>query len=90
MGVDSCLQVHLRVFALSHSPVARSRESRVEGRIAMAESNCPGPGRSTVDEALNEVKEHVARRNEEAQKAARELRAARAEEQLERRRKSHY
>ena len=57
----------------------------------MAESNNPGPGRSTADEALNEVKERVARRNEEAQKAARKLRAARAEEQLvERRRKSHY
>ena len=56
----------------------------------MAESSRPGPGRSTADEALNEVKEQVARRNEEAQKAARKLRAARAEEQLERRRKSHY
>jgi hypothetical protein len=35
---------------------------------------------------LNEVKKQVARRNEEAQKAARNLRAAREKEQLERRR----
>ena len=52
----------------------------------MAVSSSPGPGRSTADEALNEVKKQVARRNEEAQKAARNLRAAREKEQLERRR----
>ena len=53
----------------------------------MSESSRPAPGRSTADEALNEVKKRVARRNEEAQKAARNLRAAREKEQLERRRK---
>jgi hypothetical protein len=53
----------------------------------MAESNNPGPGRSTADQAFNEVKKQVALRNEEAQKAARKLRAVREKEQLERRRK---
>lgn len=52
----------------------------------MAESSRPGPGRSTADEALSEVKKQVARRNEEAHKAARKLRAAREKEQLKQRR----
>jgi hypothetical protein len=54
--------------------------------IAMAESNSPGPGRSTSEAALNEVKREVARRNEEAHKAARKLRAAREKQQLAQRR----
>jgi hypothetical protein len=53
----------------------------------MAEPSRPGPGRSTADEAFSDVKKQVARRNEEAHKAARKLRAAREKEQLERRRK---
>jgi hypothetical protein len=53
----------------------------------MAESNTPGPGRSTSEAALNEVKKEVARRNEEAHKAARKLRAAREKRQLAQRRK---
>jgi hypothetical protein len=46
----------------------------------------PGPGRSTADEALSELKKQVARRNEEAQKAAGKLRAVREQERLDRRR----
>ena len=53
----------------------------------MAETNSPGPGRSTSEAALNEVKREVARRNEEAHKAARKLRAAREKKQLAARRK---
>ena len=53
----------------------------------MAESSNPGPGRSTADQAFNEVKKQVALRNEEAQQAARKLRAVREKEQVERRRK---
>ncbi len=48
----------------------------------MAESNSPGPGRSTADEAFNEVKKEVARRNEEAHKAARKIRVAREKDRL--------
>jgi len=48
----------------------------------MAESTRPGPGRSTSEAALNEVKKRIARRNEETQKAARRLRAVREKEQL--------
>ena len=53
----------------------------------MAESTSPGPGRSTSAAALSEVKERIARRNEETQKAARRLRAVREEEQVALRRK---
>jgi hypothetical protein len=52
----------------------------------MPESSSPGPGRSTADKALSEVKKGVARRNEDAYKAARKVRAAREKDQLERRR----
>ena len=53
----------------------------------MAESNSPGPGRSTSEAALNEVKREVARRNEEAHKAARKLRTAHEKQQVAQRRK---
>jgi hypothetical protein len=48
----------------------------------MVDSNSPGPGRSTSEAAVNEVKKEIARRNEEAQKAARKKRAAREKEHL--------
>ena len=48
----------------------------------MGEPNRPGPGRSTSEAAVNEVKKEIARRNEEAQKAGRKRRAAREKEQL--------
>ncbi len=48
----------------------------------MAEPHTPGPGRSTSEAAVNELKKEIARRNEEAQKAARKKRAAREKEQL--------
>ncbi len=53
----------------------------------MTDLRSPGPGRSTADEALSEVKKQVARRNDEAHKAARKARAAREKEQLVQRRK---
>ena len=43
----------------------------------MAESNRPGPGRSTADSAFSERKKEIARRNEAAQKEGRKLRAER-------------
>lgn len=52
----------------------------------MAESNSPGPGRSTSEAALNEIKREVARRNEEAHKAARKVRAERDKQKLAQRR----
>jgi hypothetical protein len=48
----------------------------------MAEPTSPGPGRSTSEAALSDLKKRVARRNEETQKAARRLRAVREKEQL--------
>lgn len=52
----------------------------------MTEPNTPGPGRSTSEAAVSELKKEVSRRNEEAQKAGRERRAVRdAEERAKRR-----
>jgi len=48
----------------------------------MAEANSPGPGRSTSEAAFNDLKREIARRNEEAHKAARKKRAARDQERL--------
>jgi hypothetical protein len=45
----------------------------------------PGPGRSTADAALSALKKEVAQRNEQAQKEARKVRAAREQEQIRRR-----
>ncbi len=44
--------------------------------------NTPGPGRSTSETAVNELKKEIARRNVETQKAGREKRAAREQEHL--------
>ena len=52
----------------------------------MADPQSPGPGRSTSEAALNDVKREVARRNQEAHKAARKLRAAGEKQRLEARR----
>ena len=52
----------------------------------MAEPRSPGSGRSTSDAAFTELKKQVARRNEEAQKAARKVRTKREREQIARRR----
>jgi hypothetical protein len=48
----------------------------------MVEPNSPGPGRSTSEAAINELKKEIARRNEEAQKAARKKRMAHEKEHL--------
>ena len=53
----------------------------------MVEPNSPGPGKSTSEAAFTEVKKEIARRNEEAQKAGRQKRAAREQEDLANKRK---
>jgi hypothetical protein len=52
----------------------------------MPEPITPGPGRSTSERAFSEVTKEVARRNEEAQKAARKVRAKRDDERRAQRR----
>jgi hypothetical protein len=69
---------------LSHSPVAHIKGA-TEERV-MTGPNSPGPGRSTAEAALNEVKKEVARRNEEAHKVARKARTERDRQQLLKRR----
>jgi hypothetical protein len=76
---------HRRVSELSHSPVAQFVESR-NVRFAMSESNRPGPGRSTAEAAVSELKKEIARRNDEAQRAAQKLRAERERKRLAQRR----
>lgn len=71
--------------ALALSCGRTSREQRDEC-IHMAEPDTPGPGRSTSEGAVNELKKEIAQRNEEAQKTARKKRAAREKEQLANRR----
>ena len=53
----------------------------------MPDASTPGPGRSTAEAAFNEVKREVARRNEEAHKAAQKLRAEKEKRRLAERRK---
>ncbi|MGZ4195814.1 MAG: hypothetical protein ACXVFQ_05345 [Solirubrobacteraceae bacterium] len=48
----------------------------------MVEPRSPGPGRSTSEAAITEVKKQIARRNDEAHKAARKKRASREKEHL--------
>lgn len=47
----------------------------------------PGPGRSTSDQAFNDIKKEIAARNERMQKEARKLRTAREQVQARERRK---
>jgi hypothetical protein len=80
------LQVHLRVSSSRILPWLISRE-RIKRWIFMAESTGPGPGRSTSEAAFNEVRREVARRNEEAHKAAQKRRAEKEKLRLAERRK---
>ena len=48
----------------------------------------PGPGRSTAEAAFAAIKKEIAQRNEQIQKEARKLRAAREQEQVRRRRRA--
>jgi hypothetical protein len=47
----------------------------------------PGPGRSTSETAFTELKKEIARRNDQAQKEGRKVRAAREHEQVRRQRR---
>ncbi|MFZ0088319.1 MAG: hypothetical protein WAL63_02345 [Solirubrobacteraceae bacterium] len=46
------------------------------------ERPAPGPGRSTSQDAFNQLRKEIAARNERAHQEARKLRAAREREQL--------
>jgi len=48
----------------------------------MVEPTSPGPGRSTADAAVAELKKQIAQRNAEAQKEGRKRRTAREQEKL--------
>jgi hypothetical protein len=52
----------------------------------MAETQEPGPGRSTSDRAFNELIKGIAARNEQAHKEARKLRTERERQDILRRR----
>jgi hypothetical protein len=80
------MQVHLRVSSSRILQWFFLRERRKRW-IFMAEPTGPGPGRSTAEAAFNEVRREVARRNEEAHKAAQKLRAEKERLRLAERRK---
>jgi hypothetical protein len=48
----------------------------------MAEQQSPGPGKSTADATVNELKKQIAQRNEEAHKAWRKKRVDREKAKL--------
>lgn len=48
----------------------------------MVEPTRPGPGKSTSEAAIAEVKKEIARRNDDAQKEGRKKRAAREKQHL--------
>ncbi len=48
----------------------------------MVEPSSPGPGRSTSETAMTELRKQIARRDEEAHKAARKKRASHEKEHL--------
>jgi hypothetical protein len=48
----------------------------------MVEPRSPGPGRSTSEAAITELKKEIAQRNAEAQKAGRKRRTALEKEKL--------
>jgi hypothetical protein len=50
-------------------------------------ANHPGPGRSTAEAALNEIKKRVAERNEKAHQAERKRREPRERAMADKRRK---
>ena len=50
----------------------------------------PGPGRSTAEQAFNDVRKEIAQRNERAHQEARKLRTAREREQQQRRRERDF
>ena len=50
----------------------------------------PGPGRSTSEQAFNELRRDIAQRNERAHQEARRLRAARERQQMIMRRGNDY
>ncbi len=52
------------------------------------QSHQPGPGRSTSDAAIAELKKEIAERNERVQTAARKARKARDQEQVLKRRRA--
>jgi hypothetical protein len=58
------------------------KQTQKPGQVRQA----PGPGRSTSDQAFNDLRREIAQRNEVAHQEARKLRAAREREQLLRRR----
>jgi hypothetical protein len=51
-------------------------------------ANQPGPGRSTSQAALNEVKKKIAERNAQAHQAAKKLREPREREKVDKRRRA--
>jgi hypothetical protein len=53
-----------------------------QNQKASAPRQEPGPGRSTAEQAFNDVRKEIAQRNERAHQEARKVRTAREQERL--------
>jgi pyruvate/2-oxoglutarate dehydrogenase complex dihydrolipoamide acyltransferase (E2) component len=83
------LSASLRILPVAHLPQRSDEESSTLPKPNQKPSpprQEPGPGRSTAEQAFNDVRKEIAQRNERAHQEARKLRTAREREQLQRRR----
>jgi hypothetical protein len=55
-----------------------------------APRQAPGPGRSTADQAFNDLRKEIAQRNERAHQEARTIRTARERKQMQLRRERDF
>jgi len=79
------LSASLRILPVAHVPWWSEEESSTlpkQNQKASPPRQEPGPGRSTAEQAFNDVRKEIAQRNERAHQEARNLRAAREREQL--------
>jgi hypothetical protein len=80
------LSASLPTLPVAHPPWRSEEESSTlqkQNQNPSSSGQAPGPGRSTAEQAFNEVRKEIAQRNERAHQEARKLRAARDLERLQ-------
>jgi pyruvate/2-oxoglutarate dehydrogenase complex dihydrolipoamide acyltransferase (E2) component len=79
------LSASLPILTVAHLPWLSEEECSTlpkQNQKPTAARQEPGPGRSTSEQAFNDVRKEIAQRNEQAHQEARKLRAAREQERL--------
>jgi pyruvate/2-oxoglutarate dehydrogenase complex dihydrolipoamide acyltransferase (E2) component len=87
------LSASLRILPVAHVSWSSEEESSTlpkQNQKASQPRQEPGPGRSTAEQAFNDVRKEIAQRNERAHQEARSLRAAREREQMRIRRERDF